>query len=330
LTEGEHILANASEGLTVTADGGVYSFKLGMTGDEVKKGFGEPSRVDRMPQGYDAYIYYNTYASYFQVYVDNNVVVGAATMSAGLNYKNLVKYGDSASSLSGFGEMASDYKYTSVYYQDTGDEYVIAYEDQFGTVGGTGVYGVQIFSETNGSGESVSLKNLLLANKISDKKGYDDGNVLSDMVEQLYDWGCALRTSKGLKPFAKFTKGNIGNTVAQAQSDYNAAQGETSLTDSSGRDVSKRFTEEYANPANEDNCYVYAELAADASPDAFSYYAWWLNGTAGSEKANYESILKTKNTKEDVTIGTYYLCAGVSYNSGEKATFAVVDMFSLY
>jgi hypothetical protein len=35
------------------------------------------------------------------------------------------------------------------------------------------------------------------------------------------------------------------------------------------------------------------------------------------------------NTKENIPIGSYYLCAGVAYNSTKMATFAVLDVFSL-
>jgi hypothetical protein len=331
VAKGDHILADASEGLTISAGGGVYSFKMGMSAGEITAEFGEPQRTDKLPQGYDAYIYYSSsYEDYFQVYVDNGVVVGAATMSSGFNFKNIVKQGDDVSNLSGFDEMPSGYSYEEVYYQNTGEEYVMVCNDRFGTVGGKGIYGIQIFRATDGDGDSVSLDNMMMGNKISQNGGYDDSKVLEDMSKQLFDWGCAFRAAKGLDTFAKFTKSGVGDTAAQAQSDYNAEQGESSQEDNSGkgRDLNKRFTEEYASAANEENCYVYAEFVADASPDAFGYYAYWLNGTEDTAKSNYNNILKTKNSLENLSIGTYYLCAGVSYNASKKATFAVLDLFA--
>jgi hypothetical protein len=333
LAGGNHELAAASEGLTVSADGGVYSFKLGMTAAEIESGFGAPARKDKLPQGYEAYIYYNTYASYFQVYIDNGIVVGAATMSQGFTYKDLVSHGAAAATLTSFSKLPSKYMYNDAYYYNTGSEYVTAYVDSYGTVGTGGVYALQVFSTTNGSGAQVAMDDLFMGNNISDNKGYDDATVLTDMASELYDWGSALRMAKGLLPFEKYTIDNIGNTVAQTQSDYNAKLGSSSQTGSDGKTWQTRFSDQYAVPGNQDKCYVSFELVTDACPDAFGYITWSLNGTSRTEEYTgqyYARLLLTKNSKEDIEIGPYYLCAGVSYSSAKKATFVVLDLFSLY
>lgn len=333
LPSGNHALVDASEGLTISADDGVYSFKLGMTAEEITTGFGKPAKTEKMPQGYEVYIYYNTYASYFQVYIDNGIVVGAATMSPGFTYEGIVTQGMTHGSLTGFTSLPGKYYYQEAYYKKTSTEYISIYLDRYGTVGSGGVYAVQVFSATNGQGKSVSMDDLYMGNTISDNGGYTE-EVLTNMASQIYDWCCAFRVSKGLAPFQKFTVSGIGDSVAQSVSDYNAGKKDSSTTDSSNRTWQDRFNQEYANPAGWDDYYVGYEMVGDASPDALGYVTWFLNASSSStgetsEGQNYNNLLKTKNTKDDVAIGDYYLCAGVSYNQSAKATYAVVDMFAL-
>jgi hypothetical protein len=253
-------------------------------------------------------------------------------MSSGFNYKDIVSQGAAASALTGFSSLPSKYYYQDAYYRETDSEYISVYLDSYGTVGTKGVYAVQVFSTTNGSGEAVAMDDLYMGNSISDNGGYSDAKVLSDMAAEIFDWGCAFRVSKGLVPFQKFTIDNIGDTVAQSLSDYNATMGTSNTTDSSGRGLKARFSQEYAVPGGCDDCYVSSEIVADASPDALGYFTWSINSSFGGDtnQTNYNNILKTKNTKEDIEIGPYYLCVGVSFNSSKKATFAVMDMFSLY
>jgi hypothetical protein len=330
---GDSTAVDTSEGFTIQAGGRVRSFKLGMTTAELETALGKAVRTDKMPQGYDAYIYYgNSYADYFQVYVDNGIVVGGATMSQGSAYKNLVRQGASADDLSGFSALPSKYYYKDAYYRNTGSEYVMAYVDQYDTVGTGGIYAILVFSTTDGNGTDVSLDDLMAGDSISDNKGYDDTAVLEDMAAQIFDWGCALRVAKGLDPFEKFTIDNIGDTVAQGQSDYNAQTGKSLQTGSDGESWTTRFSEQYAEPGGWDRCYVSFELVTDANPDALGYITWALNGSARTEEYTgqyYARLLLTENSKDECPIGTYYLCVGVSYSSKQKATFVVMDLFSL-
>jgi hypothetical protein len=252
-------------------------------------------------------------------------------MSSGFNYKNIVSQGAAASALTGFSKLPSKYYYQDAYYRETTSEYINVYLDSYGTVGTKGVYAVQVFSTTNGSGKSVAMDDLYMGNNISDNGGYSDAKVLTDMAAELFDWSCAFRVSKGLASFQKFTIDNIGDTVAQSLSDYNASTGDSGMTDSSGRGLKERFSEEYAVPGGWDNCYVSSEIVADANPDALGYFVYSINkyNDDSMNQKNYNNILKTENSNDEVEIGTYYLCVGVSYNAKKKATFAVMDMFSL-
>jgi hypothetical protein len=252
-------------------------------------------------------------------------------MSSGFNYKDIVSQGAAASALTGFSSLPSKYYYQDAYYRETDSEYISVYLDSYGTVGTKGAYAVQVFSTTNGSGGAVAMDDLYMGNSISDNGGYSDAKVLTDMAAEIFDWGCAFRVSKGLASFQKFTINNIGDTVAQSLSDYNATTGTSDTTDSSGRGLKARFSQEYAVPGGWDDCYVSSEIVADASPDALGYFTWSINSSSNAKdnQTNYDNITKTKNTKEDIEIGSYYLCVGVSFNSANKATFAVMDMFSL-
>lgn len=294
--------------------GEISQVTLGMEVSELRTLLGTELRVDSTPQGYEGYVFKpsGTYEDYILVYVDNEKVVGLATMSGYYNYGDIVAIGDDQSSLSGFSNMNSKYAYEGGYLYETADEYIMAYSDHQSD---SKVYAVQIFATTDGEGNAVELDSLITAEELT----YTT-DIMEDMAYQMTEWVNAFRYTKGI-PLAKYYNG----TGAQQHSDDMASTGTLQLESSNGTTMEARFDanyKDYLGLSDKENLGK-CECNAGRSPDAFGVVAWCIDDTdSGSTYRDY--ICKDTSTY----YGPYYVCAGFSYNaSKELLTFATLDFF---
>ncbi len=294
--------------------GEISQVELGMAVSELRTLLGTELRVDSTPQGYEGYVFKpsGTFEDYILVYIDNEKVVGLATMSGYYSYGDIVAIGDAQSSLSGFSNMNSKYAYEGGYLYETADEYIMAYSDHQSD---SKVYAVQIFATTDGEGNAVELDSLITAEELT----YTE-EILEDMAYQMTEWVNAFRYTKGI-PLAKYYNG----TGAQQHSDDMASTGTLQLESSNGTTMEARFDANYKDylglsaKENLGKC----ECNAGRSPDAFGVVAWCIDDTdSGSTYRDYIC----EDTSTD--FGPYYVCAGFSYNaSKELLTFATLDFF---
>ena len=294
--------------------GEISQVELGMAVSELRTLLGTELRVDSTPQGYEGYVFKpsGTFEDYILVYIDNEKVVGLATMSGYYSYGDIVAIGDAQSSLSGFSNMNSKYAYEGGYLYETADEYIMAYSDHQSD---SKVYAVQIFATTDGEGNAVELDSLITAEELT----YTE-EILEDMAYQMTEWVNAFRYTKGI-PLAKYYNG----TGAQQHSDDMASTGTLQLESSNGTTMEARFDANYKDylglsaKENLGKC----ECNAGRSPDAFGVVAWCIDDTdSGSTYRDYIC----NDTSTD--FGPYYVCAGFSYNaSKELLTFATLDFF---
>lgn len=131
----------SATGLTLTL--GTISVSLGESLSSLQQKLGAPLHVDKMPQGFDGYVYNprEDYTSYMILGVKNNKVVTCFTLAKNFSVENYVQEGESSSTL----DSASWSKITDTEYRtlSTSDGNIMAFCD----IHGTGqVYGILLYT----------------------------------------------------------------------------------------------------------------------------------------------------------------------------------------
>jgi uncharacterized repeat protein (TIGR02543 family) len=367
--------------LRKNADSTAYSVYVGETLADLKKTFEDAYwytedndwdnnvRIDKAPQGYDIYAFKGDNqifpkCSYFQVYVQNDVVVGMATISPYFTYQSsdgsttYLKGKSATMGGSGWTSMNSTYRYQNAKYAKIGDAYVVAFVD---TYDGNGkcVYGTQIFSS------SFDVKDILLTSNIQKNGGYTD-EVMEDMSLELEEWAKAYRYYRyaddtTYSGFAT-TKENesyihTDMPLAKIHAQYQAAN-QTLQTNSfeaelkvlknspysltlSDNLMATRFAAGYLGAMKEntnsdiydefDKCLTSGELNGDGSPDALGFVTWWVDGGTENNSQYTTDLLVYKTTKVELDQSTLRMVGGAAYtSSGSQYTYATLDIFSIY
>lgn len=311
--EASHTVPDAGAEDTLTV--GNIAVTLGMSKSEVKVAAGaDPIREEFSPLGFDVYIYNPSgdYTNYLMLQFDQERLVGMTTLSPYFTYEGLLTSGtDTKDTLTGkgFSSIRSSYDYEQGYLYTGNNEYVLAFIDHQGS---KKLYAVEIFAKQtskNPSGDT-KLDNLFKAENCS-----YNGTINNYMAQQLFDWACAFRATKGLSLF----KAEAGKNGAQKHSDDMAANDFMGTDSSNGTNYQDRFDQEYGYWMGCAECY------AGRSPDAFAFVTWIIDDT--SDTKPYTNLTKTTDKYGDV-IGAYYLNTGFSNNpSSKNQTFAVLDLY---
>jgi hypothetical protein len=324
-------------------------------------------RIDKSPQGFDIYAFKGDdgpfdEGHYFQLYVQDNVIVGMATISPYFTYQSSdgsTTYLQGKSATMGSADwqtMSSKYRYQNAKYAHIGNAYVVAFVD---TYDGNGkcVYGTQVFSD------SFDVDDILLTSQIQSKYGYSD-EVLEDMSLELEEWARAYRfyryTGTSNETFAVtndnedyiYTEMPLAKIHAKYEAADKSIYTETYSAErtylnnnygfslgSSDTSMAKRFTG-YMNIINKksgidygETCYTSGELTGSGSPDALGFLTWWVDGGTEDQEQYTTSLLKTLNTADNETLSqsSLHMVGGVANtSSGNQYTYATLDIFSLY
>lgn len=302
--------ASADDTLTV----GNIAVTLGMSKSEVETAAGAaPNRKETSPLGFDVYIYNpsNDYTNYLMLQFDGDKLVGMTTLSAYFTYEDKLTSGtDTSTTLSnkGFSGISGDYDYKQGYLYTGDHEYVLAFIDHQGS---KNLYAVEIFAKQtskNPSGET-NLKNLFRAENCT----YND-TINGYMAQQLFDWACAFRASKGLTLFVA-----DGKNGAQKHSNDMAANNFVSESSSNGTGRTDRFRAEYGD------YYVSFECVASRSSDAFAFVTWILDDS--DTPKTYKNLTMAVDDKYQEPVDPYYLNAGFSSSSTGDRTYAALDLY---
>jgi hypothetical protein len=322
---------------------------------------------DKIPQGYTAYVFkadgasdYLEEGNYFQLYVDNGIVVGMATINPYFSYEDAdgtaYIHGKTALSGSNWNSMSS-YNYSDAKYAEINDAYVVAYVDAFDGNESHYVYGTQIFSKTNGSGKAVTLKDLLLTQQINANGGYAgySNDEQNDMALELQEWGRAYRHYALIDKTTQYSTTNFAvvpenedslPALAQIHAKYEAANKTVqtatfaaeitelknlgiTLTDTG---LGKRFDAGYAAALNreDEGCLVSKELVGSGSPDAMGFLTWWLDSKNSDGAAARTKLVFTASSTNDVDASSIRVVGGFAYtSSADQYTYAALDLFAM-
>lgn len=358
-----------------------WVFHLGDSVSQIQKQFAnlEPEdgelneyciRQDKTPQGYTAYVCrpYGYPGLYFQIYVDNGKVVGMAAVSKCFRLTDadgneiVSSYGvtsaskNSSSALKADG-FATNYKYKNALFKSTADYHAAAFVDPYGghLVGKDKVYGVQIFAATNGSGGSVSAKDVFETATISKKGGYTTA-VNEAQGKELTEWATAFRqielesalagdpmvadNKSAFLPVAQIhselmaSSNNLTSSTLSGEKDKIVSQSKLSgfsdyikdnnLSKLTDRLLYATFFQVKTDDSNFNKNFFTAEATGSGSPDALGYLTWQLEDSG--QTGTYADLLK-EDFSMNYPFNEFYVIGGfASASSGNNFTFATLDM----
>lgn len=328
-------------------------------------------RNEKIPQGYTAYVCrpYGYKGMYFQIYTDGDKVVGMAAVSKYFQFKDkdgseiVSSFGvsgasyNNASSLSGSG-FVTDHRYQNALFKSTADYHVAAYVDPFGghQVTRDGVYGIQVFATADGSGNSVSAKEVFETSEIF-KKGRYTSEVNEAQGKELSEWAAAFRQvelESNMQGESRVTDNDSSFVpVAQIHSEALAVENSSDPTTDTlsgerdtivnrssldlggyleGNDLSRLkdrllygyIFQKTKNDAYFEKTYFTSEAVGNGSPDALGFLTWQLEDSGAS--GTYADLLRTELGTRDEFSEFYVIGGFASASGGSNFTYATLDI----